>query len=640
MRSTCRRVFVVFLFLFLAAGAAEHAEAKDNWVRLKSANFVLVGNADQKKIRDIALKLEQYRYAFTQLLPTLKYSSSTPNTIMVFKDMKSFEPFRMRNAAGYFQPGPDVDYLALAADQGDGQLAYDVMFHEYTHLLIHNSRFSEVPDWFNEGLAEYYSTFEVSDDRKVKIGTIVPMHMYVLRQEKLLPLATLFAVDHESPYYNESKKQSIFYAQSWLLVHYLIQNNDGARLPQLGRFIDLLLNQTPAEDAFRQSFNMSFADMEKELQGYLKQTSHRLTIATFKDKLDASTEVAFEPLDEAAAQAYQGDLALHSRLKIADQYLQKALQLDPNQSRALVALGRYHSETGEVDKALPYLEKAVAVDARNPFALYFYGDALMRKYQSNLPAEQITKLRTLLKPALAIEPVNGELVRLYGYLSLFDRQELDPAIEQALKVLGSEPQRHELRFVLAQLYAAKGEYPLAKGLLLALKASGARAEIKESAQQMLASLERYLAQVEAHKEAARSRGQAPPPDSTSEVGGGREPGDAPTLRRRAPLSLPPLAEGETRIRGQMVAIECNGGNAVTLVIKTADRTVRINNPDLGKIKFLSYASQVAMGAEITCGRIASPQTVMATFTAPRPGAKNVEGTASTIIFINPEAETP
>ncbi len=184
MRNTCRRVFVVFLFLLLAAGVVQHTQAKDNWVRLKSANFVLVGNADQKKIRDIAVRLEQYRDVFTRLLPGIKYTSNVPTTILVFKDMQSFSKFRPGNVAGYFQPGVDKNYLALPADFDNAQSPYEVMFHEYTHLLIHNSNFSDVPTWFNEGLAEYYSTFQISDNRKVKIGTIIPSHMYILRQGK------------------------------------------------------------------------------------------------------------------------------------------------------------------------------------------------------------------------------------------------------------------------------------------------------------------------------------------------------------------------------------------------------------------------------------------------------------------------
>jgi hypothetical protein len=43
-----------------------------------------------------------------------------------------------------------------------------------------------------------------------------------LRQTQLLPLSALFAVDASSANYHENNKASIFYAESWLLTHYLM----------------------------------------------------------------------------------------------------------------------------------------------------------------------------------------------------------------------------------------------------------------------------------------------------------------------------------------------------------------------------------------------------------------------------------
>ena len=31
-----------------------------------------------------------------------------------------------------------------------------------------------LPTWFNEGLAEYYSTFLIEDDRRVHVGELIP----------------------------------------------------------------------------------------------------------------------------------------------------------------------------------------------------------------------------------------------------------------------------------------------------------------------------------------------------------------------------------------------------------------------------------------------------------------------------------
>jgi len=82
------------------------------------------------------------------------------------------------------------------------------------HLLVDNTA-GNVPAWFNEGLAEYYGAFAIEEDRKVHLGELIPYHLMTLREEKLLPLRKLFAVDHYSPEYNERDKRGIFYAQSW-----------------------------------------------------------------------------------------------------------------------------------------------------------------------------------------------------------------------------------------------------------------------------------------------------------------------------------------------------------------------------------------------------------------------------------------
>ena len=50
-----------------------------------------------------------------------------------------------------------------------------------------------------------------------------------LRDERLIPLQDLFAVDRDSPIYNETSRRGAFYAESWGLLHYLMQGNEERR---------------------------------------------------------------------------------------------------------------------------------------------------------------------------------------------------------------------------------------------------------------------------------------------------------------------------------------------------------------------------------------------------------------------------
>jgi len=206
------------LVLFLIAG--NPVVAKDTWVSVRSRNFLLVGNAAEKDIRNVAIRLEQFREVYSRLFPAAKLDSAVPTTVVVFKSDKSFKPFKPgTNLAGFFQAGQDVNYIALTTETSGAQDPFQVIFHEYTHLLVQNT-VGDAPSWFNEGLAEYYSTFTMADDQKVELGRPIANHVFRLRDSKMLPLKTLFQVDQLSPYYNERDKQTIFYAQSWALVHY------------------------------------------------------------------------------------------------------------------------------------------------------------------------------------------------------------------------------------------------------------------------------------------------------------------------------------------------------------------------------------------------------------------------------------
>ncbi|HET9712267.1 MAG TPA: DUF1570 domain-containing protein, partial [Pyrinomonadaceae bacterium] len=300
------------------------------------------------------------------LFPSVRFNTPVPTTVVVFKSDSSYGPFKPKpDVAGYFQPGEDVNYITLTTEVRGEQDPFSVIFHEYIHLLVENT-FPNVPVWFNEGLAEYYSTFSISDDQKVVLGKPISNHVFLLRDSRMLPLRTLFEVDHKSPYYNESEKQSIFYAQSWALMHYFIIGKSG-RSEKLIYFINLLNSKVPMEEAFQKAFQMPFETMERELREYIKQSRYNILKGQFEGKFD-NTVTAATTLTEAEAQAYLGDLLFHSHRKDAYTYLEKALKLDPNLAMAHASLGMAYFHEGKTKEARASLERAVTADSPNYLA--------------------------------------------------------------------------------------------------------------------------------------------------------------------------------------------------------------------------------------------------------------------------------
>ncbi|HYO90455.1 MAG TPA: DUF1570 domain-containing protein, partial [Pyrinomonadaceae bacterium] len=287
------------------------------WIKIRSRNFLLVGNADEQEVRLVATRLEQFREVFKQLLPAGNhFDPRVPTTLIVFRDDLAYRPFeplyqgRPSDVAGYFLSSPYMNYITLSADSQHERGAAALAFHEYVHLLVKNS-FERAPLWFNEGLAEFYSAFEITNgNRKVKLGQPIKNRLLTLRRRELLPLNTLFEVDDQSPFYHEPGKREIFYAQSWALVHYLLNGNEGLRRTQLLRYLDLLASGQKHDDAFRQSFQTDLITLENELRQYVRRGKFEEQSVTFAQPLEFDTRVQSTLMAEAEAQCYLGDLLL------------------------------------------------------------------------------------------------------------------------------------------------------------------------------------------------------------------------------------------------------------------------------------------------------------------------------------------
>ena len=197
--------WLAFLCLCAVAGQGE-----DRWLTLKSEHFEVLTDAGAGSGREVLRRMEQIRHVFET---RTKRSNLTPLPVrvFVFRGDADFRPYQVHaEAAGYYQPGTDRDTIAM---QLAGSDTYRVVYHEYTHLLLRHAGY-RVPVWFNEGIAELFSTADVGKD-EVRIGDLIPAHVATLRDQRMLDLPTLTAVDHRSPFYNERGKTGIFYAQSW-----------------------------------------------------------------------------------------------------------------------------------------------------------------------------------------------------------------------------------------------------------------------------------------------------------------------------------------------------------------------------------------------------------------------------------------
>src|ERR1700758_1613601 len=272
--------------------------AEPQWIEIRSGHFDVVTDAGEKKGREVALRFEQMRAVFGQLLVRQKLHMPVPLTIFALKDDKRF--YQMAplhdgqpiSAPGFFVPGEDHQYFVLNLSEED---SYRAVAHDFAHMLL-NYNYPPAQGWFDEGLAEYFGSIRV-DDKHVEIGgdpelvsgagqdllgdqhdVRAPKSLTeLLRAQVWISLPDLFTMKHDTSGFNEGTHHTMYYAESWIVMHYLIHEK---KLPETGAYFDLVLNQRlPVEDAIQKAYGMSSAQMEDAVKAYLhSQTQLRAAV--------------------------------------------------------------------------------------------------------------------------------------------------------------------------------------------------------------------------------------------------------------------------------------------------------------------------------------------------------------------------
>jgi predicted Zn-dependent protease len=619
--------------------AAQAAVAKDTWTSVRTQNFFLVGNASEKEIRQVATRLEQFRDVFTKLFTNVKFNTPVPTTVVVFRHDDAYKPFKpvvdgkVSEVAGYFQPGDDVNYITLTPDRGGGaENPYGTIYHEYTHLLVNNSLGAgEAPAWFNEGLAEYYSTFAIEDDRKVHLGRLIDYHIFRLREQKMIPLAQLFDVTQYSLQRNKHDVRSLFYAESWALMHYLILGNDGKRLPQLGEFLALTKKGVPTAEAFGRAFQTDTATMEKELQKYVRANTFMSRVTTFPRRLEFDSQMQAAPLAEPQADAYLGDLLLHiNRPDDAATRLQHALDLDPANVMARTSLGMARFRQKRDAEAIAHLREAAAAGANNYLAHYYYAYALSRQgaveggLMPGYPPDRAGEMRASLRKAISLRPDFPESYHLLAWVNLVTGENIAEGVQLIRQAVALAPGNQHYALVLAQLYLRQDKIEEARRTAELLAREGTDPGLRATAQNVLASINNYEDQLRKYKAAqeAYERGGGGEPrllvrdrekgaaDKTP--AGPRKSDDeqvAEALAQAIGDALRKSQAGETRVRALLTRIECGPKGQLVFVLKAGERTLRLTAAGFEGLHLVNFSQEA--DSQLTCGarKIETPSVV-------------------------------
>jgi tetratricopeptide (TPR) repeat protein len=315
----------------------------------------------------------------------------------------------------------------------------------------------------------------------------------------LIPLPILFKVDHNSPYYHEEDKTSVFYIESWALTHLLETADFQNKTHKISDYDRRVSGGEDPVTAAQHAFGDLDA-LQKQLAAYVAQIGFQGIRLRMNFNIDDSTFKA-SPISADQADAVRADLLTHvGRAADAKALVQPILERDPKNALAVRDMG-FITQAAEHDKkaARKWFEQAAELDPQDYTANYYaaayeYGDPAAA-------ATRETRLRQCIKLQPDLAPAYNDLADLF----VTQNRNLDEAHMVSIKAVQLDPSVLTFRYTAAEVLEAQHNPDSALMVLTEAKAHVARTPAQ------LAEIDKRIARLQ------QAPGAAPAPQTATSI---------------------------------------------------------------------------------------------------------------------------
>lgn len=439
--------FLTHLSWLLFVWPAALPAGEPQWVEVRSEHFSVITDSGVESGRRVAELFERMREAFGIVFDPSPGNEPVPVEVIAFRNTREFRQHspkfngRLVEVSGFYETGDDRDFVVV--DMGQ-QNNWQVVFHEYAHLWLKDN-FPPAAPWFDEGFAEYLSTMKLSD-RLITVGQPIA-GAQLLNQGLPFSLLDLFQVQRDSATYNDTgPRRKMFYFESWLVAHYLI---DAGLFSQTANYFRLTNDKkVTIPEAVRSAFGVSLPDLQNAIWGKWKTGQLRARDYTYD--VSGSTGTSVRPLN-----------ALETRVRLAEfdsstnDYGDKAvlefedvLRQDPAVEAAQRGLAYAYLRAHHFDQAEEHFRAAARLGSSDP-RVYYYSAELMQQIQPQAAGSE--EFQRDLEHAIQLDPRYADAYHLLGFGLMRDRRyaEAEQNIRRALALSpGNEAYQLDLAVVL------------------------------------------------------------------------------------------------------------------------------------------------------------------------------------------------
>lgn len=571
------------LALLAACCTFTAAEKQENWLQVRSPHFIVVTNANEKNGRRIADQFERMRSVFHVAFPKLQIDPNAPIVVIAVKDEKDFRALEPQaylskgslKLGGLFLRAPEKNYVLMHVG-AEGEHPYSVIYHEYTHLLT--SKADRMPLWMNEGLASFYENTDIRD-HEVDLGQANSNDVLYLRQNSLIPLPILLAVDQHSPYYHEENKGSIFYAESWALTHYLYFADILQRKHRLHDYLSLVEQEKDPVQAASEVFG-DLKNLQNELNSYIRNSEsfHYIKQNAPTDLDESAFKV--EPLTGPQADAIRADfLAYNQRFSDSQALLDHILQADPNNVSAHETKGFLAFREGHLEDAKKWYQQAVQLDSQSYLAHYYYAVMAMSG-----PSDEQDQVESSLRAAIKLNPSFAPAFDRLAVSLAMRHKNLDEARMMGLTAVSLEPTNIGYRINIANVYITMQQPKNAVTVLqTAVKLAKTPADVQMANNALMHAQEYAESQERYEKEKAQyERSMAESSEGSSHA----IEGPPPTLKRRNFVAKGP----HQFLVGTLKSVHCDRA-AMDLTVSSKSKDLAVHADNYYSIPFSALGFQ-------------------------------------------------
>ena len=266
--------------------------SKVKWVYLEAENFYVLSDAKEEEAIEIVREMENFKYFLGYILKHGQNPLPEKVSVLAAKNQSSFKSIGIPNGyAGLFLGGYAKSILVrcdgfIPSSKDKYNYGRSTVLHELVHLFLHNTSAEfAIPPWYDEGIAEYFSTYYEKDGNAI-VGSVRVMRNRFRSLFK--PSGAFKNFDTESLFKTTRKEmytgnRSIshflsmdeFYARSFIVVSYLF--GDNSRREKLSNYLSSLKKGLSVDESFEKAFKMTFGEFDQEVDGYIQGRSKILT---------------------------------------------------------------------------------------------------------------------------------------------------------------------------------------------------------------------------------------------------------------------------------------------------------------------------------------------------------------------------